>query len=357
MTPTKFVPLLTFPEDYQEEHSVIRTINDFEKDSISPNSQKSLLRDLKTRKDLVVLKIHGYYFQDEHADALVEIIAANLSLEEISLNRNSFSNGSVQKIMDALKQCAQLKILNLEYNGLNDSGAKIVADYLQKNPPVLTVILNNNSISSKGFQHLKAAVKSNSHLTTLNAYHNQEVGRKEFKEINKKLEANQTNKTNVEQKTKTEGRQVEQKHQQEEQPKQRPITTVLPIPISTSVQGPQCAAAKTVTTSDKPQMPNRLPPRAPGMPTVAVAPVPTEIPSKKMDAITTLGSTLAAPKREAPKRPPSAQRASDDHGVSFIPHYESLATSARDGVVLKATKPQNPTTATAERRFTQPANK
>jgi len=158
-------------------------------------SIKDLNDALKTNTRLQYLKLAHVIIKDNEAKAISEMLKVNKRLVQLDLYCCKLKNIEVHLISQSLRDGGNntLKTLNLEHNGITDSGAESIGDMLGSNKSLITLDLGANQITDIGFRYISIGLECNETLKELHLYSNKiKIAREIGNTINETLRANKT---------------------------------------------------------------------------------------------------------------------------------------------------------------------
>jgi len=115
----------------------------------------------------------GATVDKESKKLLTKAIAKNKTIENLSLRSNNLKLPGIlsntRKITESLSRLTQL---DLSYNKLPVSGAKVLAKFLAENDTLTSLVLTKNHITTKGANILLPVLKDNNSLQHLDLSQN-----------------------------------------------------------------------------------------------------------------------------------------------------------------------------------------
>ena len=133
-----------------------------------------ILQVLKEISNLKLLDLDGNGLDAAVVDDLVDVIKSNSSLRSLSLSNNNFHLSAV-KILKALKEVFKVEHFYLDNNSMSDVIVDNLADMIKNNPCLEILSLSNNSLRSSVNTVLQA-LKINSRLKKLSLSGNDTSG-------------------------------------------------------------------------------------------------------------------------------------------------------------------------------------
>merc|ERR1740130_439980 len=88
---------------------------------------------------------------------LKELSDESYTYTEIDLSRNSITSAGIQHLVGICKKCSDLRILKLFSNGIDDDGARKMADIFQHCKVIEEIHLSHNKFTAKGVETLVEA--------------------------------------------------------------------------------------------------------------------------------------------------------------------------------------------------------
>ena len=122
---------------------------------------------VRTHPRLSLLELKGSILGRRGCEHLCQAIRNHPGLRHLGLGRCNLDSLAATTVMRTLPT-TQLQTLDLEWNGLGDSVAIAVADYLRSSNTILSISLERNDIRSDGAVAIADALKSNRSLRNLN---------------------------------------------------------------------------------------------------------------------------------------------------------------------------------------------
>jgi hypothetical protein len=149
------------------------TLTDFRLESIGSavtvHGMNACLKKIVGCPHLVNLNLEFNNIDDDGAKQIAYALEVNDSLEELILSYNNISDDGVKQITYALKDNHSLKTLILNHNKISYDGAKMIADGLNVNHSLESLYLYNNSIDADGKENFS---KRKQELKDVNCYIN-----------------------------------------------------------------------------------------------------------------------------------------------------------------------------------------
>ena len=149
--------------------SVIKNNSNLERLHLGSNdlriSSIFILQALKENSKLKVLNLNNNNMTGEAAEDLASVIKNNSNLEQLRLGYNNFKASGVL-VLQALQESTELKILNLNSNGINGEVAEHLVSVIKNNSNLEQLYLANNNFRSSGVLILQA-LKSITNLRVL----------------------------------------------------------------------------------------------------------------------------------------------------------------------------------------------
>ena len=149
--------------------SVIKNHSNLEWLLLANNDLKAssilILQALKENSKLKALNLNDNNMTAEVAEDLASVIKNNSNLEQLRLGYNDFKASRVL-VLQALQESTELKILNLNSNGMNEEVAEHLASIIKNNSNLEQLYLANNNFKSSGVLILQA-LKSITNLRIL----------------------------------------------------------------------------------------------------------------------------------------------------------------------------------------------
>lgn len=113
----------------------------------------------------------GDGINDEHTNAIAEVLKISKSIIKLWLDRNAITNKGANDIGDALKSNTSIQYLNMSANQMTFEGAMAIFRGLKVNRSLVTLLLNNNTLVSAAAvpdqRHLWIGLQFNKSLQTL----------------------------------------------------------------------------------------------------------------------------------------------------------------------------------------------
>lgn len=113
----------------------------------------------------------GDGINDEHTNAIAEVLKISKSIIKLWLDRNAITNKGANDIGDALKSNTSIQYLNMSANQMTFEGAMAIFRGLKVNRSLVTLLLNKNSLVSNAAvaeqRHLWIGLQFNKSLQTL----------------------------------------------------------------------------------------------------------------------------------------------------------------------------------------------
>lgn len=134
-------------------------------------------RMLRVNTHITELYLGKHRIRDEGIRQLVDFLLENKVLRVLDLRCNDLGADGAKHIGKLLASDCQLLTLNLSGNRIgekgNESGAKALAEGLQRNKTLRNLDLNHNSLCGLALQMLGVGIAHSSTLATLALFHNQ----------------------------------------------------------------------------------------------------------------------------------------------------------------------------------------
>ncbi|XP_058790591.1 FERM domain-containing protein C-like [Phymastichus coffea] len=100
-----------------------------------------------------------YKFNSQHiAEAIGSMLRSNASLEELYLQKFSFSCHDIEAMIEDAKYNRTLKCLDFRCNNIGDHGMEILSKWLQQGSTLQTLLLGHNIITNHGIRALSRAI-------------------------------------------------------------------------------------------------------------------------------------------------------------------------------------------------------
>ena len=137
--------------------------------AVTVNGMNTCLGKIVGCPQLVKLNLEFNNIDDNGAKHIADALKVNDSLEELILSYNKISDDGAMPITDALISNHSLKTLILNYNKISYDGAKMIAVGLNVNHSLESLYLYNNSLDADGKEYLS---KRKQELKDINRYIN-----------------------------------------------------------------------------------------------------------------------------------------------------------------------------------------
>ena len=113
------------------------------------------------------LDLSEYGMDDKGAKYLAEALKINTSLQELDFRINQIGEKGAKYLAEELKVNTSLQKLSLGDNEIGDEGAKYLAEALEVNSSLKYLNLGDNQIGDEGVKYLDEALKINTSLQLL----------------------------------------------------------------------------------------------------------------------------------------------------------------------------------------------
>lgn len=142
---------------------------DFSDNNIGVDEAGALAMVLKQLPNLTKLTLYECGITEDGAKTLADVLPQLTNLTELNLGHNDIGTEGIKTLAPALKQL-HLKRLNLTRTGLDNTGAKVIADVLADLKNLVELDLSENDIGCDGTKALHKAYEENTSLTTMNLH-------------------------------------------------------------------------------------------------------------------------------------------------------------------------------------------
>jgi Ran GTPase-activating protein (RanGAP) involved in mRNA processing and transport len=123
-----------------------------------------LSKALVTNNHIKQLDIGDNFIREKGCNLIFKSLFINKEITHLFLYENNICF-SVKNDIEFFKYNSRLSVLDLGYNNIRDSDAKLIAKYSNNNKSLTKLYLNNNKIGEEGSNHLAASLKRNLTLT------------------------------------------------------------------------------------------------------------------------------------------------------------------------------------------------
>eukprot|EP00667_Euglena_gracilis_P020223 EG_transcript_21847 len=118
---------------------------------------------LKENTDVRSMDLHSSHFGPEGVQILADVFGDS-TLRVISLDYNVIQDDGARHLAAALKDNPALRAISLARNNIGKSGAQCLAEALKQNSTVEEILLGDNRFGPEGACHLAEALKENAAL-------------------------------------------------------------------------------------------------------------------------------------------------------------------------------------------------
>ena len=136
--------------------------------SIGQGGATTLAEMLKENRTLQLLDVSGNTIGQGGATALAEMLKENRTLQQLNVGTNSIGQGGATALAQMLKENRTLEQLNVSTNSIGQRGATALAQMLKENRTLQQLDISWNSIGQGGATILAEMLKENGTLQQLN---------------------------------------------------------------------------------------------------------------------------------------------------------------------------------------------
>ena len=110
---------------------------------------------------LTTLNVSGCHITDQGAEMIAAVLVETISLAKLDLSNTMLNSFKAAKICDASNSITSLKILNLNYNDIDNEAAKSIAAVISNNNFIEEMNLSHNKLSYTGVLNITNALSGN----------------------------------------------------------------------------------------------------------------------------------------------------------------------------------------------------